>query len=537
MSRLYGNRLGAAAVDVAAIAAGYMVLVGAAVFGGGMAFAADAPWQLIKSFGFQWPQWWMMSVVVGGAVPALILVSNPLRKTMVYGDSRWATKAEAKKLGLLEKEGLILGKAWGRYIRVSEPLAVVLIAPAGTGKSAGCAIPTLLSCGWSMIVNDIKGELHEITGKVRSHYGKVVRFAPADVESVRWNPLGESELPESWAEKITHIERMATLLYPSSGTEGGGTEDYFTREARALFLFYALYCLWKDGEASLPGIRALAMSTDDVQGWVADALDEGGDEVPQRIQEEGNGMLQKGDREFGSVFGSFKGGLAAFADPVVAEITGGACDFSAQAMREEVTTLYICVAKEDMERLAPLIRVLKEQFANQLLSRPWDKQNEQRITYLVDEMPQLGRLNTLVNMPATSRSYGVNAIFIAQSFAQIERIYGRIGREELLANVEFHVVYQQADGNVAKSYSSLIGTTTRKKVGLSRSMRSGPVAASKSENEEGVPFLLPQEITDLHVEDAIILRKGAYTRPVRAKQARWYQDGAMKQLHKMASRT
>lgn len=521
----FENKPKALLIDLLVLSVGYAVLVLFATYKGGVPLSAMAPFEFIKRIRFDWPEWWGITVVCVAASVFIGLAANPLRRVASYGDSRPATKADAKKMGLLADKGIILGRAWGRYIRTDEPLSIVVLAPPGTGKTAAIAIPTLLSAGHSFVVNDVKGELYEKTAGVRRHYGRVIQFAPAEADSAKWNPLGPSELPDTWPGKITHVERIAARLYVIKD-EGG--DDYWTREGRALFVFYALYLLWKEGAASLPAIRSLALSTDDVQGWIADALDEAGEDLPQRIREEGNGMLQKGDKEFGSVFGTFKSGLQAFADPIVAENTGGDCDFSAAALRAESTTVYVKVSPEDIGRLAPLIRVLVEQLADQLLSTPWKKDSEQRITLLLDEMPRLGKLDTVINMPALSRSYGVNAIMIAQDYGQIEECYGKIGISKIDGTAEYHVIFQQSNAATAEAYSKKIGTTTRTKVSKSRaSGLKASAGGSQSENQEGVPLLLPQEITDLDETDAIILRKGHFTRPIFAKQARWYMDTAM----------
>lgn len=530
MGSRFENKPKALLFDLLFILLGYAALVLAASLKGGVPLSPSAPLEFVKAIRFNWPQWWGITVVLVAGFIFMGLAGNPFRRVASYGDARPATKAEAKKMGLLADKGIILGRAWGRYIRTDEPLSIVVLAPPGTGKTASIAIPTLLSAGHSFVVNDVKGELFEKTAGVRSHYGRVIQFAPAEEVSAKWNPLGPSELPESWPAKITHVERIASRIYVIRD-EGG--DDYWTREGRALFVFYALYLLWKEGAASLPAIRSLALSTDDVQGWIADALDEGGEDLPQRIREEGNGMLQKGDKEFGSVFGTFKSGLQAFADPIVSENTSGACDFSAKALRLEPTTVYIKVAPEDIGRLAPLIRVLVEQMADQLLSCSWNKDTEQRITFLLDEMPRLGKLDTIINMPALSRSYGVNAIMIAQDYGQIEECYGKIGISKIDGTAEYHVIFQQSNQATAEAYSKKIGTTTRLKVSKSRSssLKASGGGGSKSENQEGVPLLLPQEITDLGEMDIIIMRKGNYTRPIFAKQARWYMDNALIKRH------
>tara|TARA_R110000868_G_scaffold190862_1_gene434704 strand:+ start:4266 stop:4811 length:546 start_codon:yes stop_codon:yes gene_type:complete len=107
--------------------------------------------------------------------------SDGIFKKGKYGKAEWGTLKTAKQLKLLKSDkGIILGKKKGKYLVVTEPLSVLLLAPPGTGKSAGCAIPTLLTCPWSIIAIDIKGELADKTAHVREKFSNVMIFDPYD---------------------------------------------------------------------------------------------------------------------------------------------------------------------------------------------------------------------------------------------------------------------------------------------------------------------------------------------------------------------
>lgn len=62
-----------------------------------------------------------------------------------HGDARLASGRDLAKAGLLGPTGLILGQYGGRYIRMPETLSAILIAPPGSGKTAGIAIPNLVA--------------------------------------------------------------------------------------------------------------------------------------------------------------------------------------------------------------------------------------------------------------------------------------------------------------------------------------------------------------------------------------------------------
>lgn len=156
--------------------------------------------------------------LVAGGFGAL---TNPHElRYKAHGDARLAGTRDLKKAGLLGPTGLILGRYRGRYIRMPETLSSVLIAPPGSGKTAGIAIPNLIA-DWpehapvlgstvlgqllgrrvycrhpSFIVNDPKGELFELTSAHWRRRGyNVVKLAWAEAKGQRCNPLSPDMMP------------------------------------------------------------------------------------------------------------------------------------------------------------------------------------------------------------------------------------------------------------------------------------------------------------------------------------------------------
>jgi type IV secretion system protein VirD4 len=93
--------------------------------------------------------------------------NNTLYRGRKYGFGRFANKSDIKKQNLNFQKGIILGKLGRKFIRFDKPLSLLVLAPPGTGKTAGIVIPTLLTIENSVIVHDPKGELYDITNKRR----------------------------------------------------------------------------------------------------------------------------------------------------------------------------------------------------------------------------------------------------------------------------------------------------------------------------------------------------------------------------------
>lgn len=496
----------------------------------GIMVAGDQPFSPLLPISYWWqhqhtPPLHLILVTVAAVIPATaLLVWNPWAIPNEYGSAHWASNREIRKMGLRANTGLLLGRTGRRFLRTDQPLSVLLLAPPGTGKTAGVVVPTLLSCGNSMIVNDVKGELYQLTSKRRAEFSKVVKFAPGQKDSCRWNPLGKEALPSDWNDIVVHVERIASVLF--LGDEESKTKvDYWPLEAASAFIFYALYLIHKNGETSIPEVRSFALAADDPQAAIAAILDED-DGLPARVTEEGNGLVAKADREFSGVFGTFKSKLNAFADPYVQRAMSGN-DFAFADFRRERTTLYLTIKPEDIQRLAPLLRLLFEQAALYILSTA-PKPDDYTITLVLDEFVRLGRLKEVLNMPALSRGNRGNAILIAQNHAQISELYGPNGPATLEGTCGYQIVLAQNDKNTAKAISEKIGNYTRKRTTRSTG-GSGPFA-STSTSFEGVPLVLPQDVMDMPQWHAIVLVQNHNAKPIKAKVIPWFKDRRLRKL-------
>lgn len=506
--------------DICALAVAYGVLVLAAYFGAGISGLA-APFWAMKAFKSSWPQWWLISLgasILGGA---LALGLNPFRSAGEYGYAKFATARDLKKWGLRAATGIILGVAWGLYIRFSEPLSVFVVAPPGSGKSAGIIVPNLLSCGNSTISLDVKKELFKLTAKRRATFSKVVQFAPGEDESMAWNPLSRDELPAGWDNIVLRVDQVASVLF---APENAKADTYWTSQGKAVFMLFGLYLIHKHGETSIPAIREFALSTPDAQRHIAELADEDG--VPRRVKEEGYKFATKADKEWSGIFGSFNDRLDVFADPRVSR-NFSRSDFSIQRIRQERTSIYLQVAAADMERLGRCLALFCEASCLSLVSRDRGP-GEFVVTYFLDEFPRLPAMEAIINMPAISRGVGVNAVFVVQSESQVADRYGKDKLETLKNTCAYHVYFAQNTIEVAERISRSIGPRTRKKLSFATSETR--ITRNTNESNEGVPLMTAQDVMGLPERRVLILKQNNFPTPILAKDARWYLDAALKPL-------
>ncbi|MCV6576744.1 MAG: type IV secretory system conjugative DNA transfer family protein [Cohaesibacter sp.] len=131
-----------------------------------------------------------------------------------FGSARFARNREIKKAGLLNREGLILGRRKGEVLRYSGPGHLLTFAPTRSGKGAGGVIPNLLDYKGSAFVIDMKGENFAGTGRFRKTVGRVVTIAPFsdDVPSGGYNPLDFIRV--GTAHEVADASLLADLIGP-----------------------------------------------------------------------------------------------------------------------------------------------------------------------------------------------------------------------------------------------------------------------------------------------------------------------------------
>ncbi|MFX9008113.1 type IV secretory system conjugative DNA transfer family protein, partial [Acinetobacter baumannii] len=89
------------------------------------------------------------------------------KNVATYGSARWAEKPEIKAAGLLDPDGVVLGRYEHEYLRHDGPEHVLCFAPTRSGKGVGLVVPSLLTWPGSAIVHDIKGENWILTAGFR----------------------------------------------------------------------------------------------------------------------------------------------------------------------------------------------------------------------------------------------------------------------------------------------------------------------------------------------------------------------------------
>ncbi|PAF49438.1 hypothetical protein BKH41_01875 [Helicobacter sp. 12S02232-10] len=459
------------------------------------------------------------------------------------------------------------------------PLCTLIVAPPGSGKTAAVAIPNLLSLKTSCIILDIKGELCDLTAGYRQQAlkNKVFVFNPlGNDNSLKFNPFDKRIVSKlDFNRKRRLVDEVANTIFADNDSK----DPHWTQQAKNLFIFYALYDLCTKNESSFFEIATAPIkdyrplihpdspyykelyktdengdfilengqkvinldadvenlfyrqvadqvyldannpknynNNDDKNSTENNANSNDSELLDQIIRNDARRWANANPNEFASIKSVFGRFMQVFTSYQVREATS-AMSFEYEDLRKENITLYIKIAQTDIDTLAPLIRILLESIAKNLLTKESKDPNE-RIYFILDEFVRFGKLQFLLEMPALCRSYGIVGLYITQSNALIEKYYSKEDAKIINATVAYKVIFKNDDVDYAKMLSEEIGKYTRKS--RNESTKDGALifGGTSSISKEGWDLVSQQDIMNIGEDEIIVLTSGHKAKPLKLK--------------------
>ncbi|MGV1954177.1 conjugal transfer protein TraG [Agrobacterium sp. 22-214-1] len=462
-------------------------------------------------------------IAIAVAIGMSVWRAREAKNVATYGSARWAEPKEVKSAGLLDQDGVVLGRLDRAYLRHDGPEHVLCFAPTRSGKGVGLVVPSLLTWPGSAIVHDIKGENWTLTAGFRSRHGRVLLFDPTNAKSAAYNPLLEVRKGE-W--EVRDVQNIADILVDPEGSLE--KRNHWEKTSHSLLVGAILHVLYAEKDKTLAGVAAfLSDPKRPIESTLAAMMKTAhlGEAGPHPvIASAARELLNKSDNERSGVLSTAMSFLGLYRDPVVAEVTRH-CDWRITDIvgEKRPTTLYLVVPPSDINRTKPLIRLILNQIGRRLTEDLHAKGGRHRLLLMLDEFPALGRLDFFESALAFMAGYGLKSFLIAQSLNQIEKAYGP--NNSILDNCHVRVSFATNDERTAKRVSDALGTATEMKAmknyaGHRLSPWLGHLMVSRSETAR--PLLTPGEIMQLPPADEIVMVAG--TPPIRAKKARYYED-------------
>ena len=461
----------------------------------------------------------------------------------VFGDAAFAKLSEIKKMNLIGKaRGVFLGKtSHGQYLRHDGPEHYAVIAPTRSGKGTGIVVPTLLTWRGSTVVYDLKEENYQRTAGQRSTFSDILYFNPNTLHTTRFNPL--LEIRQGIFE-VRDAQNLANMIIEP---DRPGVQDHWVRTGNSLLTAAILHVMYAapKGEKNLAGVVGLLSRpeknlTDTLQEMLETKhlRDEFG--RPSRahpgVVAAARDVLNKSPDDKSSVVSTVMGYLGVYRDPLLANATRDS-DFTIHDLvnAERPKSLYMVIPAGDIDRLRPIIRIMVNlicrRLTEQAVTGSRDQEHKHKMLLMLDEFPQLGRLEFFESALGFMAGYGLKTMLVAQSLSQLKQVYG--DRSSLLDNTHVRVFYRPETIETAEYISKTLGQSTVQYKTQGESGKKGsPFFANVNESLHFSqrPLLTPREVMELPDDEAFVLVGGG--KPVRAKKIRYFDDGSFVPLLK-----
>lgn len=440
------------------------------------------------------------------------------KKESIHGDAHWASIKEVKKMGLMKKEGMLLGQYKpGKYFIAKDYQHVLLFAPTGSGKGVGFVIPNLLFWKESVLVHDIKLENYELTCGYRTNVlkQKCYTWAPADPEGYShcYNPL--DWIAKQAGKMVDDVQKIIKIVMPK--------QDFWENEARSMTVGVILYLLADESVPNTFGQVVRTLRSDDVAMTLAKALDTMGDKIHPVGYMNLSAFLQKAEKERSGVISTANSGLELWANPLIDKTTSRS-DFDLRKFKKDLTTVYVGLTPDNIERLRPLMSMFYQQGTAFMSNKMPAKDEPYGVMYMMDEFPTVGKLEQFLAGIAYFRGYRVKLFLIVQDTQQLKGTYEDSGMNSFLSNSTYRITFAANNIETAKLISELIGNKTAISESMNRpkffDMNPGSRSIHMSKTQRAL--LLPQEVIGLNRNDQIILIEASP--PIRCKKILYYKD-------------
>lgn len=423
------------------------------------------------------------------------------------------------------------------------------VGPPGSGKGIAIVIPNLLTHRGSVVAIDPKGELFQITGRVRKRRlgNKVLRLDPFGVCGqngvARLNPLDFID------PKSPLVGDQCAVLADALVIETGKESDrHWILSARlaiqAAILYVAVYASPED--RNLNAVADILTDAESFAGMLAMMRDVSGElaasssHLPayRLLQRLGNTMSAWQDRELSSVLSSIGSHLSwLHSDPIEEHLS--ASDFDRRDLIRKKMTVYLVLPPKYLTTLNRLLRLWIATLYGGITEL--GAQEERQVLFMLDEAESIGQMDSLSQALALGRGYGVRVFMILQSLGQLKILFPKDGEAQTAeASIDHKIFFGVRDYQTAEQVSNYLGTGTVAVASKSTSRgttESGNIVGailgdeklsisrnkgtSETWSETGRRLLMPDEILNLPADTAIIFAKGVP--PILGKLAKYYQ--------------
>lgn len=487
--------------------------------------------------------------------------------TKSHGSAHFASMEDIKSLEKTDNpltlgKGVILGvMPDGTVLRDDSKTHVLVCAPTRSGKGVGIIIPTLLTWTESVVVTDIKGENWALTSAWRKTHlnNKVLKFEPTSEFSSKYNPFDEIRIRTKY--EVRDIQNIVKILVDPTGKGSEGNNAHWINNAGALLTAVILHLKYQKEHANMYDVleflyngnvsEMMSFDDDETEPLLITLQDrlmkliesnyphdptgelfekiygkELGGKMHPIVRQYFQSMVDKPEKEFGSILSTLDTVLNTYRDPIIAENMSKS-DFKMTDMMENESpiSLYLVFPPSDIDRVKPLFRVIVEMLYRKN-TEPMEFKDgvkvdkNHRMLMLLDEFPALGKLETFESAMAYIAGYGIKAMIITQDINQVEKLYST--SNSIVSNCQVQVFHTPTDNKTPEFISKRMGNQTIQV--QSTNFNGGLVhlgGRSYTVSETSRPLMTADEVSRMDKTKELIFVAGIA--PILANKIRYYE--------------
>jgi type IV secretion system protein VirD4 len=516
----------------------------------------------------------VLASVISAAGAVLIALAHPLlgivlvgaawwrklrqrRTTDSYGSATLATTADMDRGGLLQDEGVILGRClpetpslgegvsnllnpairsdvavgsffaatvsdrWlsDRLIRTNDAIHILTCSPAGGGKGIASAIPNLLASPWNWISVDTKGELYkECAEHRRKHFGKTIyRLDPFEVCGPGSDCLNPYQFIRP--EDDDFLDQCRDFAHPLIIRGKDEIQPHFNDMAELnLVALTAWVCgCEKDLERRHLGIVRAIASDRDLYNQAVKFMQET-DACQGVIKRLGGQIAFPAEEEQSAILSTFTRQTAFLDSPAVLRNVKSS-SFDPLELKHGNADLFLILPAGRLQSLSRLQRLWITTLMGRVTGGVPDE--SRKVYWLLDEFAHIGSMPAIEEAVTLKRGMGIRLWFIFQSLGQLKTCFGDKATE-ILDNLGTQQYFGINSYETAEELSKRIGDMT---LGIesendttSHSHPTGPspngpqpgnrsTSSSVTRSEIARRLLKPEEILTLDKNACLIFHK------------------------------
>lgn len=510
-------------------------------------------------------------IIVAGSMFALFIIIsmvgnhyslNRIKNKTVgqgqHGTARWATKKEVKKTykridfqptewrtnpdSRPTEQGIVVGckshRGGTTALVDTGDVHALMIGAAGVGKTAYWLYPCIeyaCATGMSFLSTDTKGDVVRNYGTIaekyygynvsvidlrnptRSHGNNLLHLVNKYFDLYKENPdcLSYKAKAEKYAKIISK-----TII--SNGMDGAsfGENSYFYDSAEGLLtatiLLVAEFC--KPEERHIVSVYKI------IQELLAPSGQKGKNQFQQlmdllpenhKAKWFAGAALNTSEQSMASVMSTALSRLNAFLDSELEQILCFDTEIDAERFCKEKSAIFIVMPEENPNTFF-MVSLIIQQLYREILAVADENGGKlkNRCVFFCDEFGTLPKIESAEMMFSASRSRRLQIVPIIQSFAQLEKNYGKEGADVIIDNTQLTIFGGFAPNSTsAEVLSKALG---------SRTVMSGSVSRSKNDPSQSLqmierPLMTPDELKSLPKGTFVVMKTGFYPMKVKLK--------------------